>query len=159
MIKNYNLPIPRTQLSKENIQHFETWNFLIFLPSWNRVHWPFESGSDPDPQPCYPGNNSVCLDVRSAESVLAPAVVMLEALSSRTAVLDLYSPDYAALGLLVKSLRTILPCDTTIQSENDDTVKNLSFSSSGHWGGKFQILKMVSADRPECSFKEKCYRK
>jgi hypothetical protein len=64
--------------------------------------------------------------------VLAPAVVMLEALSSRTTVLDLYSPDYATLGLLVKSLRTILPCDTTIQSEYDDTVKNLSISSSGH---------------------------
>ncbi len=35
------------QLSKGNIQHFETWNFLTFsyfceslLPSWIRIHWP-----------------------------------------------------------------------------------------------------------------------
>ncbi len=44
------------QLSKENIQHFKTWNFLIFfyfcgsfLPSWIRIHWPdwirIQSGS------------------------------------------------------------------------------------------------------------------
>ncbi len=35
------------QLSKENIQHFKTWNFLIFfyfcgsfLPAWIRINWP-----------------------------------------------------------------------------------------------------------------------
>ncbi len=44
------------QLSKEAIQHFKTWNFLIFfyfcgsfLPSWIRIHWPYwiriQSGS------------------------------------------------------------------------------------------------------------------
>ncbi len=38
----------------ENIQHFKTWNFLIFatlvaiLSSWIRIriHWPIESGSN-----------------------------------------------------------------------------------------------------------------
>ncbi len=44
------------QFSKENIQYFKTWNFLIFfyfcgpfLPSWIRIHWPdwmrIQSGS------------------------------------------------------------------------------------------------------------------
>jgi hypothetical protein len=38
------------QYSKENIQHFKTWSFLIFstlwvfLSSWIRIHWLIESG-------------------------------------------------------------------------------------------------------------------
>ena len=48
---------------------------------------------------------------------MSPACIVIQPHSSRTVVMDLYCGDYAALGLLVKSLRTLLPCDTTIQSE------------------------------------------
>jgi hypothetical protein len=54
---------------------------------------------------------------------MAPAILIMEPLSSRTVLLDMYSCDYAALGFLVKSLRTILPCDTILLSEQDPSTK------------------------------------
>ncbi len=79
LIKNCDLPIPRPQKrtsklkkkpqpSKKNIQHFKTWNFLIFLNLWvifalldpdpdsefaNGSTDLTESGSNPEPDPKY----------------------------------------------------------------------------------------------------------
>jgi hypothetical protein len=75
IIKNRNLLIPRSPLrtpklqekpsaSKENIQHFKTWNFLTFFyfsgsffPSWIRIRIQqlklMRIHADPDPKPCW----------------------------------------------------------------------------------------------------------
>ncbi len=52
--KKFNFFYIKLQFTKEAIQHFKTWNFIIFfyfcksfLPSWIRSdHWPDESGSE-----------------------------------------------------------------------------------------------------------------